>query len=80
MSNRCMRELKHFIADIRFETADALDAHEARGLTVHDIVVTCIPVIAPDGEPCIVYTVNGKRATLGQAARQLKAASDAVDE
>jgi hypothetical protein len=74
-----MRSLSHFIADIRFETEGALSAHEARGLIVHDIAVNCIPVIAPDGEPCIVYTVNGKRATLGQAARRLKAAVDAAE-
>lgn len=74
-----MRSLSNFIADIRFETEEALDAHEARGLIVHDIAVNCIPVIAPDGEPCIVYTVNGKRATLGQAARQLKAAANAAE-
>ena len=74
-----MRSLKNFIADIRFETEEALAAHEARGLIVHNVTVNCIPVIAPDGEPCIVYTVNGKRATMGQAARQLKEAADASE-
>jgi hypothetical protein len=74
-----MRSLKNFIADIRFETEEARAAHEARGLIVHNVTVNCIPVIAPDGEPCIVYTVNGKRATLGQAARQLKEAADAAE-
>lgn len=73
-----MKALKHFIADIRSRTEEALETHEVRGLMAHNITVRCVPVVAPDGEPCIVYTVNGKRATLGQAARQLKAAEDAA--
>lgn len=74
-----MKALKHFIVEIRSQTQAALDAQEPHGLTVHDIAVRCIPVIASDGEPCIIYTVNGQRATMGQAARRLKAAADAAD-
>ena len=74
-----MTPLSKFIAEIRSETEKALDTHEVRGLIVHDIAVNCIPVIASDGEPCIAYTVNGKRATMGQAARHLKAAANAAE-
>ena len=74
-----MRELKHFIADLRFETEEALALREPRGLIASSIAVSCISVVCSDGETAVIYTVDGKRATLGQAARQLKAAADAAE-
>ena len=73
-----MQPLKHFIADLRFETQEALATREPRGLIASNIAVSCIPVLCSDGTPSILYTVNGRRATLGQAARQLKEAAEAA--
>jgi hypothetical protein len=73
-----MRELKHFIADLRFETEEALATGAPRGLIASNIAVHCVPVVCSDGEIAVVYKVNGKRATLGQAARALKAAAEAA--
>ena len=76
--NRSMQPLKHFIADLRFETQEALATREPRGLIASNIAVSCIPVLCSDGTPSVIYTVNGRRATLGQAARQLKEAAEAA--
>ena len=75
-----MKELKDFIADLRFETEEALATRSPRGLIASNIAVSCIPVVCSDGETAVIYTVNGKRATLGQAARELKAAAAAAPQ
>ncbi|RYH60967.1 MAG: hypothetical protein EON54_10585 [Alcaligenaceae bacterium] len=73
-----MRPLQQFIADLRFETEEALASRQPRGLITANIAVCCVPVAAANGETFVVYTVNGKRTTLGEAARQMKAAADAA--
>lgn len=75
-----MRPLKHFIADLHFETEEALASKEPRGLITANIAVCCVPITAANGETYVVYTVNGKRATLGEAARQLKQAAKPAPE